>query len=270
MIPLNNTVAQFDNSFFDTRQLTESEINQFIENGYVVARNVFPGNLAEDILTFVKEEINHQNQDSPQDSLFLIHKKVYYSDKISKIFTPRYIEIINELCGQGKWEFDKGIGYWFISYPDSNKSIWQPVQNAWHIDSNTKQHILNSKLGLLAFHLFTDILPGGGGTAVRIGSHKYSAHILEKTGVQGLHESDFSRQAVKATNHLPFTEITGQCGDVLFMHPLTVHARSSNILNRIRIVGHKFFHLFEPMNLNRQNFLEYSLVEVAIVKALEE
>lgn len=78
---------------------------------------------------------------------------------------------------------------------------------------------------------------------------------------------DFSRQTVKATSHLPFKEITGHCGDVLFMHPLTVHTRSSNILNRTRIVGHKFFHLFEPMNFNRQNFHEYSPVEVAIIKA---
>ncbi|HSP87912.1 MAG TPA: hypothetical protein VLN45_07245 [Ignavibacteriaceae bacterium] len=269
MISLYNSKPQLDNLYFDVSQLNESEIKQFIEDGYVIARNVFSRNLAKDIRTSFKEDIKEQNQNLNQDSLFLIHKKVYYNENISKIFTQKYIEIINELCGLGRWEFDKGIGYWFISYPDKNKSVWQPVQSAWHIDSNTKQHTLNSKLGLLAFHLFTDILPGGGGTAVRIGSHKYSARILEKAGAQGLSELDFSRQAVKTTSHLPFTEITGQCGDVLFMHPLTVHTRSSNILNRTRIVGHKFFHLFEPMNLNRQDFLENSPIETSIVKALE-
>jgi len=269
---LHKTQLQMNNSYFDVKQLTEIEIKQFIEDGFVVVRQVFPRDLAKDILSSVWAEIDLDPHNPYfQNQLYVILKKVLYQEPIPRIFTQRYIEVVNELCRQGRWECDKGVGYWFITYPDFSKSIWYPIQNSWHIDSNTEYHVLNSrKLGLLTFHLFTDISPGGGGTAVRIGSHKYSARILAKAGPEGLEQTNFSRQTVNATKHLPFVEITGQCGDVMFMHPLTVHTCSVNISNRIRVVGHKFFHLFEPLNFKRQNPVEYSPVEISIIKALSK
>ena len=257
---------------FDVKQLTELEIKQFIEDGFIIVRKVFPRNLAKDILSFVWAELNMDpNNPSSWTQLYIILKKIFYQEPIPQIFTQRYNEVVNELCGHGKWECDTGVGYWFINFPDFNKSLWCPMQNAWHIDSNTEYHVLNSpKLGLLAFHLFTDIAPDGGGTVVRIGSHKYSARILAKAGPEGLEQTNFSRQTVNATKHLPFVEITGQCGDVMFMHPLTVHTHSVNISNRVRVVGHKCFHLFEPLNFKRQNPVEYSPVEISIIKALSK
>ncbi len=54
------------------------------------------------------------------------------------------------------------------------------------------------------------------------------------------------------------------------MHPLTVNTRSLNISNKVRIVGHKFFHLVEPLNFNRQNGIKYSPLEISVIKALSE
>ena len=268
--PLAKPSLPSTDSKFKTLQLTDSEINQFIEKGFVVVRQIFPGDLKKDVLSSVWAELGKYPENlASSDPSFIILKKVLYSETIAQIFTRRYIEVLNELCGKERWEYDNGVGYFFINYPAFTKSSWFPVQDGWHIDSNTEVHSLNSiKLGLLTFHLFTDISPGGGGTAVRLGSHKYSARILAEAGPQGIQEMDFSRQAVNATKGLPFIEITGQCGDVMFMHPLMVHTRSLNISNQVRIVGHKFFHLIEPMNLNRQNGIKYSPVEMSIIKAL--
>lgn len=255
----------------DDFRLPDTDIIRFIEDGFVIVPNVFPNHLAKDILSLVLSELQSGNQaTSSPESNFIILKKVFYNETISQVFTKKYIGIVNQLCGTERWEYDEGIGHFFINYP-VNKKKWEPVQNSWHVDNNTEyQNITSQKLGLITFHLFTDILPGGGGTAIRLGSHKYSARILSEGGYKGLKEVDFSLQAVKATRHLPFIEITGQAGDVLFMHPLTVHTRSLNISNNIRVIGHKFFHLFETLNFSEQNNGNHSLVEKSIIDYISQ
>ncbi len=245
---------------------------QFIEDGFVVVRRVFSHDLAEEILPLVWAELDvDPNNPATWAQSYVILKKVLYHEPIPQVFTHRYVEAVDDLCGIGRGELSNGVGYWPIAFPGFGQTHWQPWQNAWHLDSNTDYHYLNSpKLGLIALHLFTDIAPGGGGTAIRLGSHRYTARILADAGAQGVPKLELSRRAAAATNQLPYREITGQTGDVLFMHPFTVHGRSMNTSDRVRILGHKLFQLREPMNFERNNPIDYSPVELAIVKALSE
>lgn len=254
------------------KQLPESEIRQFIEEGFVVVRRVFSRNLAEDILPLVWAKLDiDPNNPAAWTQSYVILKKVLHDEPIPQIFTHRYVEAVDDLCGMGRGELSNGVGHWPIAFPGFGQTHWQPLQNAWHLDSNTDRHCLNSpKLGLIALHLFTDIAPGGGGTAIRIGSHRYTARILAEAGAEGVPKLELSRRAAAATNHLPYREITGQAGDVLFMHPFTVHAGSTNTSARVRVLGHKLFPLREPMNFERNNPSDYSPVELAVVNALSE
>jgi hypothetical protein len=252
--------------------LHESEINQFIEDGFVVVRQLFSKEYAEGISSLVCQEadIDFNNLASRKQYHFIL-KKILNKDPIPQIFSPQYKKTVDKLCGEGQWEGDDGLGYWFITSPNLNQALWSPAQKEWHLDSNTDYCILNNyKLGLIAFHLITNVSGGGGGTAIRIGSHKYTARILAEGGLNGISYEELSLKAVNATIHLPYVEITGQCGDVMFMHPLTVHARSINTSKQVRIAGHKFFHLLEPLCTKREHKQKLSPVEISIINVLSE
>ena len=252
--------------------LSEYEINQFIEDGFIIVRQLFSSEYADMISSMVLEEagINKHNL-SERKQPHNILKKILNSDPIPQIFTQQYKMIVNELCGLGRWEMSDGLGYWFITLPGFNQTVWSPYQKEWHLDGNSNYFFLNKyKLGLITFHLITSVAKGGGGTSIRIGSHKFTARILAEAGLGGISYDELSRKAADATKDLPYIEATGQSGDVMFMHPLTVHTRSLNTSGQVRIAGHKFFHLFEALNINRKYQQEYSPVEASIFKALSE
>ena len=247
------------------KQVSKKEASQFIEDGFFIARAVFPRELAEAILpqVWARLSIDPTNPSTWTHS-FVILKEILLDEPIPQIFKSRYLEIIDDLCGASRWEASSGVGYWPISFPNFSGDKWRTTEK-WHLDYTADERCFNPpKLGLIAFHFFSDIVPGDGGTAIRIGSHKSVARILPQIGAEGLPKLEFSRHAAATTNHLPYLEATGRIGDVLFLHPLTVHSTSFNNSNRIRVLGHKLFHLSTQMNLPRKNRADHSLVERAI------
>ena len=83
-------------------------------------------------------------------------------------------------------------------------------------------------------------------------------------------EAELYLRIVNGTDHLAEVEITGQAGDLLLMHPFTVHVTSPNTSDRARIAAVKLVRLNEPMNLMRRDTAEYSPVELAVINALDE
>ena len=66
-----------------------------------------------------------------------------------------------------------------------------------------------------------------------------------------------------------FTEMTGRLGDVVLLHPYALHAVSQNHLGVARFITNPPIALKEPMNFNRDNPDDYSLVERAILNGLD-
>lgn len=251
------------------KELSELEVNRFIEQGFLVVHEVFSRDVAPAILLRIWKALNIDPKNPttwPQS--FVILKEVFHERPVPQIFTPRYIGTVDDLCGSARWRASEGVGYWPVSFPDFSRAPWQP-SGKWHIDCSTEERYLYPpRLGLVAFHLLSDIAPGAGGTAIRVGSHCHAARVLARAGTNSMTNLEFSRKAVAATNELPVQEATGQVGDILFLHPLTVHSTSFNHSDHIRTLGHKLFHLLEPMNFERNNFADFSPVELAIVKDL--
>ncbi|MGH7791904.1 MAG: phytanoyl-CoA dioxygenase family protein [Thermodesulfobacteriota bacterium] len=254
------------------KQLTGIDIRQFIEQGYILVRKAFPRELAERVIPMVWAELGVNPDDPPAwASPMVILKKVLEEEPFPQIHSRRYIGAIDDLCGSGRWNATRGVGHWPIRLPGFASPPWRLPKEGWHVDGNSDRHRLNSPdLGLLNIELFTDIEPGGGGTAVRVGSHRYAARIFAEAEPDGLTLRELSLRAAAATEHLPAVEVSGQAGDVIIMHPLTVHAPSPNTSDRARIAAVKLVRLYEPMNLTRRDTTDYSPVERAIVDALAE
>jgi hypothetical protein len=255
------------------KQLTEKDTHQFIQQGYLVVHEAFQRELAERIIPMVWAELEiDPNDPSTWTEPVVWLRQVLKKEPIPQIHTKRYHEVIDDLCGQGRWyATNNGAGYWPILLPGFAKPPWRPLNKEWHVEGNWFHHRLSSpEQGLVCLQLFTDIEPGGGGTAVRVGSHRYTACILAEAEPDGLTPRELDLRATAATQHLSVVEVTGEAGDIIIMHPFTVHAPSTNTSDRARIAAIKLIRLYEAMILKRQDTVDYSPVELAIVNALGE
>lgn len=70
------------------------------------------------------------------------------------------------------------------------------------------------------------------------------------------------------TRDQSFFEITGEVGDVVFLHPLMLHSAAKNLLRRIRVITNPPVALKEPFCFQREDEREYSLVEVKTLREL--
>ena len=66
-----------------------------------------------------------------------------------------------------------------------------------------------------------------------------------------------------------FIELTGRTGDVVLLHPYILHSASNNPSGRPRFITNPNISLAEPMNFNRDDPADHSLVELAVLRALD-
>jgi len=255
----------------ELKVFSESEIEQFLTDGYVMLRGAF----SRDAAQAVRDELWKTMELDPDDSTTWTQNQIHLQTILkgplaSPVFTPRLFNAFDDLMEIGRWECEPALGYWPISFPGFEPSPWQAPQTGWHVDGSHFHHHLNSRnQGLLSIFLFSDIEPGDGGTALSLGSHHIAARILEAAEPEGLSVYDL----VNAVNQHPrerVIETTGEIGDVALMHPFMSHTRSANTGNRVRFICNPCFSLKEAMNLQRDNCDDYSPVEKAIVDALKE
>jgi hypothetical protein len=141
-------------------------------------------------------------------------------------------------------------------------------------------HYLDSpEQGLLVIPLFTDIVPGGGGTIIcpeaipKIAQwlHDHPEGVSPRMAPRG--DPDFTKepslerfnQLARGSTH--FVEVTGSVGDVFILHPLMLHSASSNPLRKVRIITNPPISLKEPFCFDREDG-QYTLVEQVTMKAL--
>jgi ectoine hydroxylase-related dioxygenase (phytanoyl-CoA dioxygenase family) len=129
-----------------------------------------------------------------------------------------------------------------------------------------QHHLRSPEQGLVAIEFLTDIDRGGGGTAIRVGSHAMISRLIAAAEPRGLSYSEL-RHISEGLDDLPVVEAQGRAGDVLLMHPHTVHARSPNAGTRVRIAANRCIALDAPMALDPVSATR-SPVERAILAAI--
>lgn len=65
-----------------------------------------------------------------------------------------------------------------------------------------------------------------------------------------------------------FHEMTGKVGDVILLHPLTVHSATKNGKRMPRIITNPPVALKAPFNFDRSDESKYSLVELKTIKEI--
>lgn len=245
---------------------SQAEIEQFIENGYVLLRDAFPREVAAEIRKCLWKELGLSPDDPSQWTKNVIHiKKVFSEPPFCDAYSDRVLRAFDALLGAGRYEPRNSLGWWPVAFPGFEAPPWKPPTNGWHVDGIQFHHRVNSRdQGLLPIFVLSDIGPGDGGTCFRVGSHKVTARILAAAEPDGLEVHELCRR-VDAAATGPVIETNGRAGDVLMMHPFMIHARSPNTGRSVRFICNPCISFKEPMNLTQPT----SPVEITIARALQ-
>jgi len=199
--------------------LTNEQVEQFIELGWVKVEEAFPREVALEAQKIVWENVEKrgviQNDPSTWTKDMVRINENYEHDEFQKCNTKRLADAIEDLVGEGRWldktvygESDKriGFGWWPVNFSLGADEPWDVPTAGWHWDGIHFRHYVDSpEQGLLCLNIFSEIGEKGGGTLVAEGSHKVVANFLKKQK-----EGVVLGEGIRALNkeHPWFSELT--------------------------------------------------------------
>ncbi|CAG9947212.1 unnamed protein product [Clonostachys rosea f. rosea IK726] len=204
----------------------------------------------------------------------------------AKEIAPLAWEAICELCG-GEDRIAKGGEMWtngFIvnlgSKEIEGKTTPPKDLELWHVDGDFFVHFLDSpEQALLVIPCWTDVESNGGATWIcdqgprRIGKHLFEHPEGLSPVMQGRDEPykpyasyDHCVSVIRDCPDESFHEMTGKKGDVILMHPLTLHSVSRNGRRLKRIISNPPVSLAAPFQFNRANKADHSLIELKTIQ----
>jgi Phytanoyl-CoA dioxygenase (PhyH) len=225
-----------------TARLSEEQTQQFIRDGYLIAR----GLLAPELVAATREALlaalgidpgvpatwdgkalsadpaiialtagcRTEKVEAVAEQLVgpcfvrgLCHSPYLESRGVSPALMPGYIPVLN-FPTPGPRQFQKPDGF--------------------HIDGMHLTTLWPEKHFLVVFAYLTDVAPYGGATTVLPGSHRQVFAHWVRTG----HPGSTQPPDLEYADPVP---LPGQAGDVIFMHYLTVHSGSANHADQIRV-----------------------------------
>ena len=141
-----------------------------------------------------------------------------------------------------------------------------PASGGWHKDGSFFRHFLDSReQGLLTIVYWSNVGPQGGGTFIAPDSIGVVARYLADHP-EGI-DPGFDFGSLVGQCH-EFVEVTGEIGDFIILHPYMLHASSNNVSKTVRFMTNPPVVLKEPMNFNRPNPDDFSLIELATLHGL--
>lgn len=214
---------------------TDVQLRDFARDGFIRLRSAFSNRTALNCRKVLEESINMNGIDTHDANSWPVKlglTDIYNADlgePWSDVFTTRLQQAVDQLCGANTWK-PFGCGWWVISFPSGPPESGVSIEGCWHIDGPFFLHCATSPdIGLIAIMYFSEVLPGGGGTAVLAGSHMNIGELICAAGVEGISSQDAITSFMRDSfDESAITELAGGQGDVVFMHPYLVHARSKN------------------------------------------
>ena len=286
--------------------LTPAEVETFLERGFLILRGALDTDLAADWVAhnwarLGMDPAEPESWGRPSGGLFLRMEPTLSAPMA--VAAPRAHGAIADLVGgaerldvctltdtlimnlggntEQEWQSPlelarSGVGGWHkvsAAAPRLRQHAaaltMQPcAQDGWHF-----KHFLDTPdQALLITALFSDVVPGAGGTFIAADSPahvaRWYAQHPEGTGGDAPPEGAADLPTAEIIDACEdFVELTGSAGDVVLMHPFMLHAFSVNATDRPRIITNPAPTLKAPMRFDRHP-APSSPVEALILKAL--
>lgn len=253
------------------RVLTDEQAEHFLSKGYVVIRECFSREAAEEHTKHLWTRLGYDPDDRSTWAEATIHMPTRQRFDI-KDFAPKAWGAVCDLLGGEEritQPYTWGDGFIVNLYQGADRP-WTPASPdspGWHKDGDFFRHFLDSpEQGLLTLVLWSDVRHQGGATFVAADSVGPVARYLAEHP-EGVLPTEFPiRDLIGQCSE--FVEATGQVGDVFLLHPYILHAKAQNVLRLPRFITNPPVHLREPMRFDRENPEDFSLVEKAVLRGL--
>jgi hypothetical protein len=267
--------------------LTPEDVEHWMKYGYVVIRNAFSREQAEERMEQLWIRLGYDPNDADTWVLDRVNMPSHSSVPCSS-FAPKAWQAICELSG-GYERLNEDrlptFGDDFICNFGKDEYVGQNIHphtlDNWHVDGDFFKHFLDSpEQGMLIIPLYSDIAPGGGGTVIcPDGMGIIAKHLAEHpkgvsprmvpVGEQPQHKDlDWFIEKIQDFPRESFYEMTGNVGDVVLMHPLMLHSASRNTLRIPRIITNPGTSMKEPFRFAREDPDDYSLIELKTLSLL--
>lgn len=258
------------------RALSDAQLDQFIQEGFVRLDNAFPRHLAEQGRAILWRDTGCDPADSKTWTRPVV-RLGYYGDAPFRaaVNTPMLHSAFDQLVGHGRWRPRADLGSFPLRFPHAE----DPGDTGWHVDlsfpgpsedpherndfSAWRVNVTSRGRALLMLFLFSDVGEADAPTRIRTGSHLDMARLLEPAGEAGMSHLMLCDVAADRPEALA----VGEAGTVYLCHPFLIHAAQPHRGVNPRFMAQPPLHPAEPIRLEREDG-DYSPVETAIRRAL--
>jgi hypothetical protein len=257
------------------RELTSTEITDFIEQGFVRIEEAFPPKLAAEARTILWRDTGC-DPENPSTWTKPVVRLGFYSQQpfVTAASTGTLRRAFDQLVGPGRWVPRGNLGTFPIRFPSSD----DPGDAGWHVDASFgtensdfmswRVNVYSKGRALLMLFLFSDVARDDAPTRIRVGSHLEMARILAPAGEQGYSLRELARNGFAETAHCPEVTATGDAGTVYLCHPFLVHAAQPHRGARPRFMAQPpLLPASRQLQLTREDG-DYRPVELAIRNAI--
>ncbi len=263
--------------------LTPEQANHFVENGYVVVKGCFSRDFARQWTDEAYARLGYAPDDPAtweEEIVWMDRQNVAPVWEIS----PHAWGALCDVVGGADRIEDKVMEIESSHFTTINAREWSdafivnfrrgadqpwvapaPEAGGWHKDGSFFRHFLDSReQALLTVVYWSDVDHQGGGTFIAPDSVKIVARYLADHP-EGVEPGAFGQLIDQCQE---FVEVTGETGDFIIMHSFMLHASSNNHAGKARFMTNPPVVLKEPLNLNRSDPADFSLLERATLHAL--
>ena len=220
--------------------LSESQIEQFVEDGFIKIENAF----SQDIAAAARDILWKDTGCDPNNPLTWTRPVIRLGDYAQEPFrlaanTSVLHSAFDQLAGKGRW-FPRGsLGTFPVRFPsdeDPGDSGWHADASFYGADGSMRLNYKSSGRLLLMLFLFSDIDINDAPTRILEGSHLDIPAILKPAGDVGL---SFIELAQKLTTTLErkLVYATGAAGTVFLCHPFLIHGAQPHRGNSPRFLA---------------------------------
>jgi hypothetical protein len=249
--------------------LRDSQIEQFITDGFTHLERAFPKELADEGRAILWRDTGCDPQDPSTWVRPVVRLGDYGHEPFRKaVNSPVLHCAFDQLAGAGHWLPRTSLGSFPVRFPSPD----DPGDTGWHVDASFpgdddalfswRLNVTSRGRALLMLFLFSDVGEQDAPTRIRVGSHLDVARILEPAGERGMSFLELAEQ-LDATAARPQVLATGEAGTVYLCHPFLVHGAQPHHGRNPRFMAQPPLIAAEPFQIQRDNG-RYSPVESAI------
>ena len=214
-----------------TQSLSETQISNFIEHGFLRLDDAFPSELAIHARSILWRAME-LSPDNPEGWTRPIIRLGMFADPpfVAAANTQRLHAAYDALVGKGRWQSPTALGTFPIRFPSAE----DPGDAGWHVDVSFatenpdfmqwRVNIVSKGRALLMLFLFSDVGEADAPTRIRVGSHARIARQLLPHGAEGLTLAQLASDGFAGTSDCHEVLATGSAGTVYLCHPFLVHA----------------------------------------------